>query len=116
MKTENKKTKCKIDNHGKNSTQNRAKKCDKLQRSRQQSSQGFNREDTHILKKRIVKILTKKDRVRFDKLLHKLDIPPSVLAKALAKLEGHSKGHESCHRKKGNRSTGSCLFALSNAL
>jgi ribosomal protein S25 len=89
------------DNKGQNK---HAKFSERAQRDKHCKSRRFSREDKRVLKKRIVKILSRKGQVNFDKLLHKLDIAPSVLSKVLAKLErkgvashidkGH--GHNHC--------------------
>ncbi len=45
------------------------------------------KDNKHVLKKKIVKILRKRRQVSFDELIHKLDIAPSRLFKVLNKLE-----------------------------
>nr|WP_321400818.1 winged helix-turn-helix domain-containing protein [uncultured Desulfobacter sp.] len=73
--------------HEKKGPKQHARFSETVQRARQDKFHEFGREDKRALKKRIVKIISRKGRVNFDKLLHKLDIAPSVLSKVLTKLE-----------------------------
>lgn len=49
--------------------------------------EGHKREKSHLLKKRIVKILTRKEQVNFNDLVFQLDVQPSKLFRILKKLE-----------------------------